>query len=109
MESYKDGVASLWENATDGKGFEFVKMYSSKFLTGLTAALPVFGAAIQKPTIRDGCPGYAATNVHTTATGLTADLSLAGPACNVYGNDVKDLRLLVNYDSGISRLSGHVT
>jgi uncharacterized membrane protein len=31
---------------------------------------------------------------------LTADLSLAGIACNVYGNDVQDLKLLVNYDSG---------
>jgi len=34
------------------------------------------------------------------ATALTADLNLAGTACNVYGNDIQDLKLLVNYDSG---------
>lgn len=46
-----------------------------------------------------GCPGYDASNVETTATGLTADLSLAGKACNAYGRDIEDLRLSVNYDT----------
>ena len=46
-----------------------------------------------------GCPGYSARNVHTTATGLTADLSLAGEACNAYGTDIEELRLSVNYDA----------
>lgn len=46
-----------------------------------------------------GCPGYDASNVETTANGLTADLSLAGEACNAYGRDIEDLRLSVNYDS----------
>jgi hypothetical protein len=46
------------------------------------------------------CPGYAASNVKTTATGLTASLTLAGHGCNVYGTDLKDLTLEVSYDTG---------
>ncbi len=46
------------------------------------------------------CPGYAATNIVETATGLTADLKLAGPACNIYGYDLGALKLLVDYQTG---------
>lgn len=101
MEAYKDELGTLWQNVSESQGFGFVKMYSSKFITGLTWALPVFGAAIQQRQVdrRLECPGYAASNIQTTATGLTADLTLAGVACNAYSNDVKDLRLLVNYDT----------
>ncbi|TKA64233.1 hypothetical protein B0A49_09675, partial [Cryomyces minteri] len=35
----------------------------------------------------------------TSSTGLTADLSLAGSACDAYGTDIKDLKLVVNHDS----------
>lgn len=45
------------------------------------------------------CLGYQASNVKTTATGLTADLTLAGPACNVYGDDLDDLTLEVTYET----------
>ncbi|POS73712.1 glycosyl hydrolase family 31 [Diaporthe helianthi] len=45
------------------------------------------------------CPGYSASNVRATATGLTADLTLAGPACNVYGDDLQDLSLEVTYET----------
>jgi len=45
------------------------------------------------------CPGYTASNVTRTQFGLTADLSLAGSACNVYGTDVEDLILTVEYQS----------
>lgn len=45
------------------------------------------------------CSGYKATNVENTASGFTADLRLAGPACNVYGNDVEDLTLLVKFQA----------
>lgn len=48
------------------------------------------------------CPGYKASNVKTTSSSLTADLSLAGPACNVYGDDLKDLTLEVVYETGTS-------
>lgn len=57
---------------------------------------------------QSACPGYNATNVTRTATGLTADLTLAGPACNVYGNDVENLRLTVEYQSS-NRLNVLIT
>ncbi|KAK6435660.1 hypothetical protein LTR95_008154 [Oleoguttula sp. CCFEE 5521] len=47
----------------------------------------------------DACPGYKASNVKTTNSGLTASLSLAGTACNVYGADLTDLSLTVEYQS----------
>lgn len=49
----------------------------------------------------DDCPGYTATNIVQTTTGLTADLTLAGPACNVYGYDLGELKLLVEYQTGL--------
>lgn len=48
----------------------------------------------------DACPGYTASNVVTTDSTLTADLTLAGDACNVYSDDIKDLKLLVEYQTG---------
>ena len=45
------------------------------------------------------CPGYQASNLETTAYGLTATLSLAGKACNVYGTDVDTLNLTVEYQT----------
>jgi len=46
------------------------------------------------------CPGYKASNVKTSGSGLTADLNLAGKPCNVYGDDLKNLRLDVTYETG---------
>jgi hypothetical protein len=53
----------------------------------------------------DSCPGYKASNVKTTGTGLTASLTLAGTACNVYGTDLDELDLIVEYQTGKSRLA----
>ena len=50
------------------------------------------------------CPGYKALNVLRTKYGVTATLSLAGPACNVYGTDIDTLNLTVQYQSA-DRLS----
>ena len=47
------------------------------------------------------CPGYKASNVKTSSSGLTADLSLAGKACNVYGDDLTSLTLEVVYETGM--------
>ncbi|KIW19190.1 hypothetical protein PV08_03484 [Exophiala spinifera] len=57
---------------------------------------------IYDPTAADAqaeCPGYNATGVKTSSTGLTAHLALAGSACNVYGTDVHDLDLTVEYQT----------
>lgn len=47
------------------------------------------------PNSQDECPGYKASNVVTSTTGLTADLTLAGKPCNSFGFDVQDLILSV--------------
>jgi len=36
------------------------------------------------PDAQQECPGYKATNVQDTTSGLTADLTLAGSPCNMY-------------------------
>lgn len=46
------------------------------------------------------CPGYTASDVVQTDSGLTASLTLAGNGCNVYGYDLPDLTLLVQYQTG---------
>ncbi|KAI1823766.1 glycoside hydrolase family 31 protein [Xylaria intraflava] len=46
------------------------------------------------------CPGYTASNVTETEGTLTADLTLSGTACNIYGTDLTDLKLLVEYQTG---------
>ena len=70
-------------------------------ITGAALAVAVSGRALV-PRQANGttCPGYSAKNVQTSPTGLTADLSLAGPACNSYGSDIQSLKLMVNYDTG---------
>ncbi|KAI3341136.1 glycosyl hydrolases family 31-domain-containing protein [Ustulina deusta] len=47
----------------------------------------------------DNCPGYTASNIVESDGKLTADLSLAGAACNIYGTDLTDLKLLVEYQT----------
>lgn len=48
---------------------------------------------------QDVCPGYMASNVVETTNGITADLTLAGAACDVYGNEIHDLTLTVEYQA----------
>jgi hypothetical protein len=64
----------------------------------IIAALAACSVYAQNPS----CPGYTASNVITTDTAITAELSLAGPACNSYGIDLQNLTLLVEYQTGIS-------
>ncbi|KAL1304389.1 hypothetical protein AAFC00_003389 [Neodothiora populina] len=48
----------------------------------------------------DQCPGYVATNVKYSGNKtISADLNLAGAACNTYGTDVTNLKLLVEYQT----------
>lgn len=73
----------------------------------LAAALTLRSAAAapvlfprQENTSLSACPGYTASDVQTTDTGVTATLTLAGEACNVYGDDIVDLILAVEYQTG---------
>jgi alpha-glucosidase len=45
------------------------------------------------------CPGYKAKKHWKTKSGFYADLSLAGPACDVFGVDLPDLKLEVEYQT----------
>lgn len=47
------------------------------------------------------CPGYTATNIDVTDSGLTADLTLAGAACNAYSEDLQELKLVVEHQTGM--------
>ena len=62
----------------------------------------------QAKNAQDICPGYFASNVARDALGLTATLTLAGPACNVYGTDIDVLNLTVEYQSA-DRLAIRIT
>ena len=56
-------------------------------------------ATYSDPKVLDACPGYKAKNVLDLGHKLTADLVLAGTACNVFGNDTEKLKLEVTYES----------
>ncbi|KAL3422797.1 glycosyl hydrolase family 31 protein [Phlyctema vagabunda] len=73
----------------------------AKWFPWVLAATAVTVATAQNNTTLplDKCPGYKASNVQTSASGLTADLSLAGRACNVYGDDLLNLTLMVEYQT----------
>ncbi len=48
----------------------------------------------------DNCPGYTASNVSRSSSSLTADLTLAGAACNIYGQDLQNLKFLAEWQTG---------
>lgn len=60
------------------------------------------GATLCRAQDVNGCPGYTASDVVQTDSGLTASLQLAGDACNAYGYELPDLALLVEYQTGLS-------
>ncbi|KAL2853383.1 glycosyl hydrolases family 31-domain-containing protein [Aspergillus pseudoustus] len=69
-------------------------------MLGTLLFLPFVGAAVIRPSKNNpSCPGYKASYVQERGNTLTAHLSLAGKPCNTYGTDLKDLRLLVEYQT----------
>lgn len=55
------------------------------------------------------CPGYKAENIAKTDSGITADLNLAGAACNAYSRDLKNLKLLIEYETSMSAWCDQLT
>ncbi|KAI7490215.1 putative alpha-glucosidase AgdA [Hortaea werneckii] len=51
------------------------------------------------PKAQAECPGYKASNIEETQNNLTADLVLAGKACDLYGFDIHELTLDVEYQA----------
>ncbi len=43
--------------------------------------------------------GYTLDSLKETETGLTAQLNLAGDACNAFGNDIANLTIQVTYET----------
>jgi alpha-glucosidase len=76
----------------------------SLLLTGASASASPHSGLLSRQATYEGdltqCPGYAASNVKQTGATMTADLILAGPACNAYGTDIEHLSLEVTYDTG---------
>lgn len=72
-------------------------------LTGSAIVAAASALAIAPRQSNDtSCPGYSASNVEKSGTGLSADLSLAGSPCNTYGKDIENLHLTVSYDTCMS-------
>lgn len=62
---------------------------------------PLVGAAVLGPrSSNDECSGYKAINVKEHDHSLEADLVLNDWACNSYGTDLQNLKLLVEYQTG---------
>jgi alpha-glucosidase len=69
-------------------------------LRSLLLLAPLVGAAVIGVRDNHECPGYKATHIKEGRNSLTADLTLAGKPCNTYGTDLKNLKLLVEYQTG---------
>jgi alpha-glucosidase len=78
---------------------------ASLLILGLTPAVlaSIIPRQSSYPT-SDNCPGYALSNPLDDGSKFTADLALAGPACNLYGSDLPHLKLEVEYQSGTFQL-----
>lgn len=64
---------------------------------------PLVGAAVlETRSDISACPGYKASNINEQGSSLTADLILNGEPCNAYGEDLQNLKLLVEYQTGQS-------
>lgn len=71
-------------------------------LLSLAAALPGNFILQRESSPLSSCPGYQAVNVtvNQSSSALHADLELAGDACNTFSNDLTNLKLLVEYQTG---------
>lgn len=78
-----------------------------KGLILLGSTLPTLATSLTKrqSSSLESCPGYTASNVQNDGARVTADLALAGTACNVYGKDLTNLRLEVEYQTGTSTIA----
>jgi hypothetical protein len=83
------------------KGVMILSLARVGLLSVIAGAAVVVGRDYPGDAALVACPGYNVSNIKTTATGLTANLSLAGTACNAYGIDLTSLILEVSYDTGI--------
>ena len=74
-------------------------LFPSKAFALLTVAFTLLLSPVSSQDL-SSCPGYIASNIVSTDSTLTADLTLRGTACDVYGTDLTDLKLVVEYQTG---------
>jgi alpha-glucosidase len=74
-------------------------IYASLAAASWTAASLVPRQTVANGSDISSCPGYKASDVHTSQNSLTATLALAGAPCNIYGTDIEDLVLSVQYET----------
>nr|POE88083.1 alpha-glucosidase [Quercus suber] len=84
--------------------FTFAQTSTERLIPTLSPqvdAAPSLTPTIYDPEAPDSqqCPGYKASNVEYSAGGFQADLTIAGPNCQAYGNDIPALTLEVNYQA----------
>ncbi|KAF5392729.1 hypothetical protein D9757_000858 [Collybiopsis confluens] len=70
----------------------------SRLFCAILLAQFTLGTSVE-PSVLDACPGYDVQNPATKGASFTADLVLAGKACNVFGNDLTALDLAVTYET----------
>ena len=104
-------LTSLLANTSDFAAVDTAKLMAPTSLTSfqaqITAAANADTGAPLLPNIEDPnaknaqleCPGYRATQIDLKNCGFTAQLSLLGEGCNVYGTDVHDLVLTVEHQA----------
>lgn len=71
-------------------------MFGRTLVLAAVIATTALSASLEK------CPGYKVSNIRDNGHTLEADLRLAGEACNVYGEDLRQLKLRVEYQTSTS-------
>ncbi|KAJ3553318.1 hypothetical protein NM688_g3681 [Phlebia brevispora] len=74
-------------------------MHSLVSLVSILGIVTSIYATYVDPQVLDACPGYKVTQVSSEGATLTANLALAGKACNVFGPDIEELSLQVTYET----------
>ncbi len=97
------GTTLVTISPTSGSGADATTSYRAIFTipSDVDNSVPLIPNIYDSQAVnpQDVCPGYTASNVLRTPYGLTALLTLAGEACNVYGTDIDALNLTVEYQS----------
>ncbi|KAJ4475469.1 glycoside hydrolase family 31 protein [Lentinula aciculospora] len=75
-----------------------VRVRTTAILSAISLAMSVFATWIE-PAVLDACPGYNILNPVSQGATFTADLVLAGAACNVFGTDLENLSLAVTHET----------
>ncbi|EJF67386.1 hypothetical protein DICSQDRAFT_151660 [Dichomitus squalens LYAD-421 SS1] len=88
LATFLGGVLLMGRAARD-----HLSLLTSSFTAEVFATQETFSGNVST------CPGYTLSSLHETKAGLTAALSLAGPACNAFGHDIANLTLEVTYDT----------